>query len=363
MIDISHQGNAQIIQNPETKSHTFITARYHYGIVVPHHTSMAYLIEDFSQGFELTYGKSTYGKDNWEKYFNYPEIGFGFYYGTFGNKDIYGDGYALFPYVNFNIYRTHRFDAHYKVSLGIGYATKPFRIDNNIYNSVFGSHLNAYVGFGLMLDYRIINKLSLSAAMSLNHMSNGGIKKPNNGINTATISIGTKYHFNDATILPSLKHQTPSDHSKEILITGFLGNNQGASFVSNTYWSGGISACHLWHNTVKRAFGLGIDLMYFGGAPYLYFQENEKASYGFRDHFYSGIFMAYHKYLGRTMMYLNLGAYIHQHLKPAQPIYPRVGIRYQITERLLGHFGIKANFFTAEYLEFGLGYRIPYKSN
>ncbi|MBN2164961.1 MAG: acyloxyacyl hydrolase [Marinilabiliaceae bacterium] len=363
LISFSSFSYAQIkTETSSSQKHYYLTTRYHYGIVVPHHTSMAYLIEDYSRGFEITVGRSNFGKENWERYFNYPELGVGFYYGTFGNPDVYGDGMALFPYCNFNIYRSQKFTAHYKVSLGIGYATKPFRMDENIYNSVFGSHLNAYVGFGLIFDYRLLKKWSVSTALSLNHLSNGGIKKPNNGINTATLTIGTKYHFNTNKTVPSTKYETPKSKLKELLFVGFCGQNQGASYSPKSYPSLGISTTHLWHNTIKRSFGIGVDMMYFGGAPYLYFQEKEKESYSFNEKFYGGLFIAYHKMMGKTEMFLNLGAYIIQGIKPSQPIYPRVGLRYNITNHLVAHFGIKASFFTAEYLEFGLGYRLKYKT-
>ena len=88
------------------KKHTNLTVRYHQGLVIPHHVNMLYFIDDFSRGLEVTYGRQLFDENSWESYFNYPEIGLGFYYGTFGNKDIFGAGLALFPYINYNIHRS-----------------------------------------------------------------------------------------------------------------------------------------------------------------------------------------------------------------------------------------------------------------
>ena len=98
-------------KTPKDLVHNHLTARYHYGLVIPHYglrAKMMYLIEDFAQGVEINYGRMHYGKDNWEQNFNHPEIGVGLFYGTFGNKDVYGDGIALFHYVNYKIIQRKR---------------------------------------------------------------------------------------------------------------------------------------------------------------------------------------------------------------------------------------------------------------
>jgi hypothetical protein len=56
-----------------------------------------------------------------------------------------------------------------------------------------------------------------------------------------------------------------------------------------------------------------------------------------------------------------IGAYLYSKTTPRQPVYARLGIRQKVTNNLFGHLGIKANFFTAEFIEFGLGYRWRYK--
>lgn len=143
-------------------------------------------------------GEAGFGGDTWERFFNYPEIGIGFYHGTFGNKEVYGTGYALFPYINYKIVRTPKLSIQNKVSMGLGYATKPFSIDDNTFNTVFSSHLNVYIGLALLADYRVSDHFSVAVSAALTHLSNGAARKPNHGINTLTTSIGAKYHFNKA---------------------------------------------------------------------------------------------------------------------------------------------------------------------
>src|SRR5690554_7363448 len=76
------------------------------------------------------------------------------------------------------------------------------------------------------------------------------------------------------------------------------------------------------------------------------------------DEIYAGILAGMESLLGTTALYLNLGAYIYQATPARQPVYARLGIRQKLYQNWHGHFGIKANFFTAEFIEFGLAYRL-----
>ena len=362
----SLQGQTSVNLDKQTAKHTYLTARIHGGIVVPHHASMMYFLNKFSGGFELNYGRSFFSENSWESYFNYPEIGVGFYYGTFGNKDIYGSGLALFPYINYNIYRSPKLSIQNKVSLGLGYATQPFDIKTNNYNTVFSSHLNAYIGLALLLDYRLSDHFSLTLNTSLTHLSNGAVRKPNNGINTLTAGIGTKYHFNSE-LTPLIPRSTPPKSKEcDIIIVGSLGRSQSTMFNEQLFWNGSLSLNHLWYLSPKRAIGIGFDQFYSETAPYsweAYDDASEELQFSSRHYLFNGLFASYNVFLGKTTLFVNIGAYLHTHIKPPQPIYPRIGVRHMLTKHLIANFSVKASFFRSEFLEFGLGYRFNYQRN
>ncbi|MBS2210226.1 acyloxyacyl hydrolase [Carboxylicivirga mesophila] len=324
---------------------------------------MMYFIDDFSGGIEITYGRSLFTPQSWQSYFNYPEIGLGFYHGTFGNKDIYGTGYALFPYINYNIYRNPKLSVQNKVSMGLGYATKPFDIETNTYNTVFSSHLNVYIGLALLMDYRIHKNFSLSASASLTHLSNGAYRKPNHGVNTLTASLGAKYHFNDALTPVLPKEVAPPSNKREVLIVGSIGRSQSTPYNQQLYWNGSLSINHLWHINEKRAVGLGFDQFYSETAPYsweAYEKAGEDVTFSTQDYLFNAVFASYNVFLGKTTLFVNVGTYLHTNIKPPQPVYPRLGIRHYVTKNLIANFSVKASFFRSEFLEFGLGYSFRY---
>ena len=56
-----------------------------------------------------------------------------------------------------------------------------------------------------------------------------------------------------------------------------------------------------------------------------------------------------------------MGAYIRDYYKPEDPVYHRIGMRYQFTNGLVANFTLKTHFGRADYLELGLGYTLNYK--
>ncbi len=339
----------------------FITVLYHQGIVVPHHSNMIYFIDDFSRGLEVNYGLLRFDAGGWQRWYNFPEVGLGLLYNSFGNPEIYGNGLALFPYLHFPLIRTSRFSLSNKLALGVGYTNKTFDYQENPYNQILGSHFNAYIGLGFYSSYRLSKDWSVSASASLNHMSNGAVAKPNNGINTFTLSMGARYHFAPGYFPRLAQPVVPRSNQRDIQVFLNYGSSQASDYNFNHYGSGSLSIQHLWHRSAKSAWSAGVDLFYFGAAPYVFQYYNEADPEAQR--FFFGISGGKYWIMGSTIPFIQLGVYLFSEIDPPQPVYPRVGIRQKITGHLMANFSVKASFFRAEFVEFGLGYCFKYKKN
>ncbi len=342
-----------------------LTVRLHRGIVLPFHDRMVYLINDFSNGIEVNYGRRSFSDTSWERDFNYPELGIGFFYATLGNNEVYGSGMALFPYLNQFIYQSSRFSAEYKLSLGLGYVTKIYDQDTNPYNENISTHFNAYIGLGFMLNYRVLDHLSIEVHSALTHFSNGAARKPNWGINLLSTSIGAKYYFNTNTNPVIDKIQAPKSREHELLIVASAGRCQSSSYNSSKYLNLGINISYLRHLNSKKAIGIGFDQIYSESIPYSWISfwgDDSYTSFGTSDYLVSSVFVSYNVYLGKASAYVNMGAYVFSKVEPPQPVYPRIGVRYKLIDRLVASLGIKASFFASEFLEFGLGYSFDLKN-
>ncbi len=357
-------GQYYAVSEAEEVVHKSLSVKFHRGIVLPFHDDMIYMLKDFSNGVELNYGSRNFSKNSWQANFNYPEIGLGLYYGTLGNDEIYGSGIALFPYINQYIYRSTRFSAEYKSSLGLAYVTKIYDYKTNPYNSCISSHVNAYIGFGLLLDYRITDRIVFNATASLTHFSNGAVKKPNYGINILSTTIGAKYMFNEKPTPVIDKIKVSKSKEQEILVVVSCGQSQHFNNTSK-YYNVNLNVNYLWHLNSKKAIGIGFDEIYSKSIPYIWanFEEESYSSFSNSDYFVSSVFASYNIFLGKATAYIHLGAYVFSNIQPVQPVYPRIGVRYRITDNLVSSLGVKASFCASEFLEFGVGYRFNVNRN
>lgn len=107
-----------------------IRATAHFGLVLPHHEEMTYFINDFSYGMDFNYGITKYNKP-WYQYTNYPELGIGFFFNSFGNPDVFGSGSSLYGYIQPTIYSSSKFSFKSKIALGAGYVNKPYQEEAN----------------------------------------------------------------------------------------------------------------------------------------------------------------------------------------------------------------------------------------
>ena len=53
-------------------NNVYIDSKLHYGFIIPHHKSIAYLLERHVYGFEINVSRPTYGRHIWEQLYRNP---------------------------------------------------------------------------------------------------------------------------------------------------------------------------------------------------------------------------------------------------------------------------------------------------
>ena len=123
----------------------------------------------------------------------YPNAvqGVGISYNTFFNNGELGSPVAVYIYQTARIARlSGRLSLDYEWNFGAAFGWKKYDEDTNHYNTAIGSTVNAYMGVGLLLDWRIAPCTSLTAGVTAAHYSNGNTAYPNAGVNTVGLAVG-----------------------------------------------------------------------------------------------------------------------------------------------------------------------------
>jgi hypothetical protein len=74
-------------------------------------------------------------------------------------------------------------------AVGVAYASNPYNVISNPTNQSYSTTINAYLMYGLGLQVQVSQRTALQLTANFQHISNGGIKEPNKGVNWPTVGL------------------------------------------------------------------------------------------------------------------------------------------------------------------------------
>lgn len=132
----------------------------------------------------------------WGRIYPYAIQGIGVGYNTFFNSSEIGNPLAVYAFQTYRIASiTPRLSFDYEWNFGASFGWKKYDEETNSMNNVVGSKINAYINFGLLLNWQIDACTHLRAGVGVTHYSNGNTGYPNSGVNTIGGSIGIIRYF------------------------------------------------------------------------------------------------------------------------------------------------------------------------
>ena len=346
------------------KAKTSIDLNALYGFFIANQPKSLYLRNDHSRMMELSISRQTTGRHKWEWESNLPRIGIGLLYGDPGSQEYLGKLVALYPFIHFPLIRANRSVTSFRLGAGLGWVEKPYDKETNYKNLMIGTHLNATISMRLQTEWEIIRNLYLNAGFAFTHLSNGSVRLPNLGLNIPAVSAGLRYQVssNDAksTINPGMETQYHPDRfvrkTNLFVHAGFavkqtypLESNVQLVRILNLELTRSLSP-------VSRIAG-GLNLSY---DPSLSKEIYEAPTYVFDNsevQLQASIYAGYEHVVGRLSIPVQLGVYLYNNYKISQ-IYQMIGLRYQFSQRWVASVQLKAHFGKADYIQYGVGYKI-----
>lgn len=332
------------------------------GNIYEHTQYITHLITGHPNGVLISLNKQTYGDQEWQRTYNYPDYGLSLQYQDFQSEAL-GKNIALG--LHYNFYFLNR-NLVFRVSQGIGATSNPYNKETNYKNNAFGSKLMSSNLF--MLNYKkqnVVDRFGVQAGLMFTHFSNGRIKSPNSGINTYAFNVGVNYNFSDK------QEYNISDSIPKIEIDRGIKYNfalrTGVS-ESQVTGSGQKPFYHLSFYADKRvgrksAMQLGTEVFF---SQYLKeFIRYSSISYPDKpyldpntDYKRIGIFAGHELFVNRLSIEAQVGYYVYKPFKYESDLYQRVAAKYYITDQISTGVGLKTHGGRAESLEFALGIRL-----
>ena len=295
-------------------------------------------------GFSLV--RNNYNpKKNWQQILNYPKTGISLYFTNYGKTEK-GNSITVFPYLEFFTSKSQRYSL--KFAIGASYFTKQYDEVNNPEFKEISTQLTWSLQAGIY--HKIVLKSGKSLALGLVyfHHSNGHTKLPNEGFNTASLSVSSDFQL-------SHSNNKISFSKNKIDIKKFNGR-----FIAFRYGKG-FQVMQESVNKIKQ-----VDVVSISGG--LFYKEIVRLSTGFTYRFYhhyydyikennldefntSPVLNASNVYVfvGAELLFGNIGVDWQGGLNLYKPFYKThyqldgkpLTFKYQLKKMFLGRLGLK----------------------
>ncbi|GAA4276402.1 hypothetical protein GCM10022259_11260 [Aquimarina mytili] len=169
---------------------TFYGLKSHYGFIIAHTPDLEPISQTNPYGFQIEMSKLRASDKAWKTCFCYGRTGFAFTYFNYANPSVLGNSYNLIYFVEPYFTYQGNFKLSLRGSIGATYLDTIFDEETNPNNVLFSTPFSFYLALSLNLNYHINDKYAINVSANYNHISNGGQKQPNKGMNFPTLSIG-----------------------------------------------------------------------------------------------------------------------------------------------------------------------------
>lgn len=340
-----------------TRHHHFLETLGGYGFVMPHHTSIAYHVEDHIQPVHLRWGIKTRGTKAWQHAMGLPEMGIGLFRSNLGNNEIYGTATALYGFAAWSLFPP--LNLRYQIGFGLAHLTKHFDAQSNYTNIAIGSHLNIYFDATLKTHIPLNRQWRLLYFLQFTHFSNGKLQSPNKGLNLITNNIGVSYHFGNLSPHKGSVFPAPQPPAHHVSVWTGIGLKTISRDVPGRKLASTLGIHYRRSPSSITSWGGGLDLFYDESL-----RKDPKPNAPDRNSnlYQLGLHADLDKHIERFTITVQIGGYLYTPVTPEGPVYTRLGLRYGITDKLWCNLSLKSHYAIASFVEWGLGYNL-WKSN
>src|SRR5690606_23122233 len=314
--------------------------------IIAHSSELEPISQSTPVGFGAGWQWMATGQKNWEVCNCFYYLGIEAFYYNFNNPSVLGSAAGAAGTFEPILWRNDRWALSLASGIGLAYLSKVHDPADNPENMFFSQPLSFLLFVAPTLEYRISPNWSAQAGLSYNHISNGGQKQPNKGMNFPAISLGASRYLSSQD-LPDYEKAPTAPEWQGFAEAGFTtkgrdeGSGRGAVFS--------LAAKAYRSVTAINALGGGMEI----GKDYSLQQEQS-----FWLSLTVAPFIAHHFTLGRIDFSQWMAFYL-QNAKESggHRFYQRYVLRYQLNPSLHAGVGLKAHGHVAENIDLRLGWK------
>ncbi len=294
-------------------------------------------------------GLKTLGKKEWQRIYNYPEIGVGLSHNYLTTR-LLGNPTAVYSFMNLPLLTDAKFKLNLGMHLGLTWGFNPYK-GQYPQDIVIGSQLAVYTSLNLNTSFRITQRIEFLLAAEAYHSSDGNTNKPNKGINLLGAEAGVRYMLSDPVTLRNTDPVLPIQKNSTITVYGAWGWMRESTAYATKCAVGSLSTGYYRTMSHKSRLGAGVDLFYNEGD--LYQTQNARQ---LKDLLSAGLFFGHELTFDKLAIVTQVGIYVRNPCTTDPFFYERAGLRYAISKRIISSVTIKVHGVDADFVEWGVGF-------
>ncbi|MEM9337818.1 MAG: acyloxyacyl hydrolase [Bacteroidota bacterium] len=181
---------AFILYNVNSQSIQFLGVKSHYGSIIPHSEELKEISESNPFGFQGEIGWLKTEDEAWKTCNCYGKTGVSFAFFNYKNPSQLGRSYNFLYFAEPYLLYRGKSKLSLRSAVGVSYLDRVFDSESNPENLFFSAPLSFFLSLNLTYNLHISDDFVLNTSINYNHISNGGQRQPNKGMNFPTISIG-----------------------------------------------------------------------------------------------------------------------------------------------------------------------------
>ncbi len=324
-----------------------------YGSIIVHSKNISNLENTYPKGFSLEGGKHFLNREAFDFCACYPRVGGSLSFWDWDKPEVLGFGIVGLAFVEPYFMTDRRLNLFFRMGIGGALLTNPYDAEENPTNLAYSTLLNFPIELGVGLNYRLNQQYNLQLAFKYNHLSNGGYRSPNKGINFPTLSLGLNRYLRDIDFPNYERKQvelTPKEKNRLnlALLSGWSNAKVGAK---DKFFVSGITFRYSRWVISKSALNIGTE-----GVADLSKREQLKAEGSNTDYHQAAILVGHEFWLGRFTFSQQLGIYYFDKFKKDDRTYQRYGLIYRLKKGLTVGFNLKTHRHVADFFDLRIGW-------
>jgi hypothetical protein len=332
-----------------------VSFNYFYSFILTGRTSLQPFKQNHPQLVQLDLGIINHSQKSWAYCNCFSRNGVSFSYIDFENSNQLGHAFAISAFAEPLLISSRRFTVSLRASAGFAFLNKVYDSIANPENIFFSSKLSYLLAVGANASYQVGEHFRLRVAAQVNHISNGGKRDPNEGMNFPGVGIGMSYAFDQQKLDQRTRERF--DGKSWYLIAHAFGSQRTAQ--ANLNWPeevrglGGVNVGVVRRTSRINGIGGGGEI-YYDGINSVFQQQSRRTI----QTVVSGLSIQHYLFFGKLLFGQQFAWYITPNTGYRQSIYQRYFLEYELIENWYAGVSLKAHADHSDYLAFSVGRKI-----